>query len=47
MNFQKLSQKDQQANLDIAKTAPFFDTNVQLRESAFGEAGRKPGSLWR
>lgn len=46
-HFQKLSPKDQQANLDIAKTIPFSDTNVQLKEYTFGEADRKPGSIWQ
>lgn len=46
-HFQKLSAKDQQINLDIAKTIPFAETNVQLQEYAFGEADRKPGSIWQ
>ena len=46
-HFQKLSAKDQQINLDIAKTIPFSETNVQLQEYAFGEADRKPGSIWQ
>lgn len=46
-HFLKLSQKEQQANLGIAKAIPFSDTNVQLREYAFGEADRKPGSIWQ
>lgn len=46
-HFQKLSQKDQQANLEIAKAVPFSDTNVQLKEYAFGEGDRKPGSMWQ
>ena len=46
-HFQKLSPKDQQVNLDIAKTIPFSDTNVQLKEYTFNEADRKPGSTWQ
>lgn len=46
-HFQKLSAKDQQINLDIAKTIPFSETNVQLQEYAFREADRKPGSIWQ
>ncbi|MBD5476845.1 MAG: DUF4317 family protein [Lachnospiraceae bacterium] len=46
-HFQKLSAKDQQINLDIAKTIPFSETNVQLKEYAFGEADRKLGSIWQ
>ena len=46
-HFQKLSQKDQQANLDIAKAIPFSDTNVQLKEYVFSEADRRSGSIWQ
>lgn len=46
-HFQKLTLKDQQANLDIAKAIPFSDTNVQLKEYVFEEADRKPGSMWQ
>ena len=46
-HFLKLSVKDQQINLDIAKTIPFSETNVQLQEYAFGEMDRKPGSIWQ
>lgn len=46
-HFQRLSSKDQQVNLDIAKTIPFSDTNVQLKEYTFEEADRKPGSIWQ
>ena len=46
-HFLKLSAKDQQINLNIAKTIPFSETNVQLQEYAFGEADRKPGSTWQ
>lgn len=46
-HFQRLSSKDQQANLNIAKAIPFSDTNVQLKEYAFGEADRKTGSMWQ
>ncbi len=46
-HFQRLTAKEQQVNLDIAKTIPFSDTNVQLREYVFEEAGRKQGSIWQ
>lgn len=46
-HFQKLSVKDQKSNLEIAKTVPFSDTNVQLREYSFEEADRKTGSMWQ
>lgn len=46
-HFQKLTAKEQQINLDIAKTIPFSDTNVQLREYVFREADRTQGSMWQ
>ena len=46
-HFQRLSAKDQKANLELAKVIPFSDTNVQLKEYAFGEADKKPGSIWQ
>ncbi len=46
-HFQKLSTKDQQSNLNIAKTIPFSDTNVQLKEYVFGEGDTGPGSMWQ
>lgn len=46
-HFQKLSAKEQQINLDIAKAIPFSDTNVELKEYYFSETDRKPGSIWQ
>ena len=46
-HFQRLSAKDQQINLEIAKAIPFSETNVQLKEFSFGEANRKQGSMWQ
>lgn len=46
-HFQKLSSKDQQRNLDIAKAVPFSDTNTELQEYVFREADKKPGSTWQ
>ena len=46
-HFQRLTAKEQQVNLDIAKTIPFSDTNVQIKEYIFPEADRKQGSLWQ
>lgn len=46
-HFLKLSSKDQQLNLEIAKAILFSETNVQLKEYCFGEADRKPGSIWQ
>lgn len=46
-HFQKLSPRDQQANLAIAKAVPFSETNVELKEYAFREADTRPGSIWQ
>ncbi len=46
-HFQKLSTKDQQRNLDIAKAILFADTNIQVKEHIFEEKDRKPGSVWQ
>lgn len=46
-NFRKLSAKDQQLNLDIAKTIPFSETNVNLKEYIFQKEDERPGSAWQ
>lgn len=46
-HFQKLTAKERQTNLDIAKAIPFSDTNVQLKEYVIPEADRRQGSLWQ
>ncbi len=46
-HFQKLTAKERQDNLGIAKAIPFSDTNVQLREYTIPEADRQQGSLWQ
>lgn len=46
-HFQRLTSKDQQRNLDIAKKIPFSNTNTELKEYVFEEADRKPGSMWQ
>ena len=46
-HFQKLSLKDQQAHLAIAKAVPFSETNTELKEYVFREGDRKPGSIWQ
>lgn len=46
-HFQKLTAKERQTNLDIAKAIPFSDTNVQLKEYMIPEADRRQGSLWQ
>ncbi len=46
VHFRKLSGAELKKNLEIAKTIPFAETNVQLKEYAFaGGEGRKK-SLW-
>ena len=37
----------QQKNLDIAKTIPFSETNVALKEYVFSGEEKKPGSVWQ
>lgn len=46
-HFLKLSAKDQRTNLGIAKTIPFSETNVNLKEYRFGEEDEKAGSTWQ
>lgn len=46
-HFQKLSTKDQQLNLEIAKIIPFSETNVNLKEYTFQPEHRKPGGVWQ
>ena len=46
-HFQRLSEKDQEKNLRIAKAVPFSDTNVELKEYAFTEDQKKPGGFWQ
>lgn len=46
-HFLKLSAKDQNTNLAIAKAIPFSDTNVNLKEYCFEKEDEKPGSTWQ
>lgn len=46
-HFQKLSPKERQVNIDIAKAIPFSNTNVQLKEYDFGDTERGSGSIWQ
>ncbi len=46
-HFQKLSTKDRQRNLEIAKAVPFSETNVQLKEYLFRKEAERPGSVWQ
>lgn len=46
-HFLKLSASDQTANLSLAKTIPFSNTNVNLKEYTFTEEAKRPGDLWQ
>ena len=45
VNFLKLSQKDKAKNLEIAKTIPFSETNVQLKRYKIEETSREVRGL--
>lgn len=47
IHFLKLSQAEQAKNLAIAKTVPFAETNVNLKEHCFTEEEKKPGGIWQ
>lgn len=46
-NFLKLSAKERETNLAIAKAIPFSDTNVKLKGFQFQKEEEKAGSLWQ
>ena len=46
-HFLKLSTKDQQTNIAIAKAIPFSETNVNLKGYRFREDEEKAGSTWQ
>lgn len=46
-SFLKLSQAERREHLEIAKSIPFAETNVNLKKYTFGENAEKPGSVWR
>ncbi|MCD8198282.1 MAG: DUF4317 domain-containing protein [Lachnospiraceae bacterium] len=46
-HFKRLTEAEQKENLEIAKTIPFSETNVQLKEYVFDEAEQKPGGVWQ
>lgn len=46
-HFQKLSSRDQQINLELAKAIPFSETNTELREYCFSAEEETPGSVWQ
>lgn len=46
-SFLKLSEKERSEKLTIAKTIPFSDTNVNLKEYRFQKEQEKAGSVWQ
>lgn len=46
-NFLKLSEKERNAKLAIAKAIPFSETNVNLKEYRFTKDQEGPGSIWQ
>lgn len=46
-NFLNLSAKEKETNLAIAKTIPFSETNVQLKEYAFSNANPDTRNMWQ
>lgn len=46
-HFLKLTSKERQDNLKIAKAIPFAETNVKLREYVFEPKDEKQGSIWQ
>jgi len=46
-HFQKLTARERQENLDIAKAVLFSETNVRLKEYEFLPEEEKPGSAWQ
>lgn len=46
-HFLRLSEAEQQKNLEIAKAIPFAETNVKLREYAFAAEDERAGSTWQ
>lgn len=46
-HFLRLSPSEQDTNLKIAKAIPFAETNVNLKEYAFGAENERAGSTWQ
>lgn len=46
-SFLKLSQPDRKKNLELAKTIPFSETNVNLKEYEFSKESQKKDSVWQ
>ncbi|MBS6196317.1 MAG: DUF4317 family protein [Clostridiales bacterium] len=47
INFLKLSAKDKEKNLGIAKAIPFSDTNRNLKRYKFSPEGQGAGGMWQ
>lgn len=46
-NFLKLSIKDKEKNLAIAKAIPFAETNTELKQYKFSKESMKTGEIWQ
>lgn len=46
-NFLRLSLSERTKQLALAKTVPFSDTNVQLKDYKISREARRPGSIWQ
>ena len=46
-NFLKLSQREREEKLGIAKAIPFAETNVKLKAYRFSSEKEGPGSMWQ
>lgn len=46
-HFLKLSAREREKNLAVAKAIPFSETNVNLKEYHFSSEDEKPGSIWQ
>lgn len=46
-HFLKLSGGEKEKNLGIAKTIPFSETNVNLKNYRFEKEHKRPGSIWQ
>lgn len=46
VHFQKLGKAEQKQKLDLAKTIPFAETNVALKEYSFPESAQRQGTVW-
>ena len=46
-HFLKLSQKDMETNLNLAKTVPFSETNKKLIYHTYSAEDKKAGHIWQ